>query len=257
VVVIPPKGFFMKLSIKKMIQVLPMVLALLGSAVITHAVPITPSSYDMPNGYGTHTVGGEYNYWDVNYSGSGNKTTDGAPLSGGSGKLTDGVIATESWEWTDTLGVGHTQQNLAGTGPYVGWTWGDPTIIFRFASPVAIDTMTFYVDDPGNDINGNPHRGGVAAPKSITINGITHNVINTSPGSGPLAINLADLGLGSLTDMTVTINRDLSSLYSFWLFVSEVTFDNGVPAPVPEPSTMILFGAGIAGLALLRNRQKK
>jgi hypothetical protein len=246
------KEILLKYSVRKIIQAVPVLVLLLGIAVIAHAVPIQPVSYDMPNGYGI-SVGGEYNYWDENYTGSGDKTVDGAPLTGGLGKLTDGIIATKSWEWTDVSGNGQTQQDL-----YVGWTWGDPTISFYFANKVNINNVTFYVDDPGNGNNGNPHRGGVAAPESFTINGTTHTVNNSSPGSGPLAIKISDLGLDPVDVMTVTINRDLSSPYSFWVFVSEITFDDGVPTPVPEPSTFILFGAGIAGFALLRrSRQRK
>jgi hypothetical protein len=241
--------------VKKLVQVIPVVVALLVLAVVSHAMPIKPVSYDMPNGCGK-SVGGEYNYWDTYYTGSGEKTTDGAQLTHGLGKLTDGIIATNSWEWTFG-GVGYTLQDASGNGPYIGWTWGDPTITFHFADKVNIDNVTFYVDDPGNDIYGNPHRGGVAAPKEFIINGSTHSYTNSSPGSGPLAINIDNLGLVNFNDLTVKINRDLSSKYSFWLFVSEITFDDGLPAPVPEPSTFILFGAGIAGFALLRNRHRK
>lgn len=34
-------------------------------------------------------------------------------------------------------------------------------------------------------------------------------------------------------------------------------YDNASSAPVPEPSTFLLFGAGLAGVAFLRRRAKK
>jgi hypothetical protein len=99
------------------------VLAGLGLALVCVAAParaaqIFASSYAMPNGYGTAT-GGNFNYWDLNYTGSGSTNVDGAPLSGGLGDLTDGIIASGRW---------NTVENGAGTGPYVGWQTVHPTI---------------------------------------------------------------------------------------------------------------------------------
>ena len=81
-------------------------------------------------------------------------TTDGAPLSGGLGDLTDGVIATDNWVVTEPP---------AGNGPYVGWTI-DPVITFNFAPGTTVNAMTIYVDDA----NGN---GGVSTPGGVRING--------------------------------------------------------------------------------------
>jgi hypothetical protein len=248
----------MKYLVKKLVQVMLVVVALLGVTGISHAVTIIPVSYDMPNGSGI-ARGGYSNYWDASSTGSGALTTDGAALTGLTGKLTDGAIATESWASTDTQGHFAVSPNL---GLYVGWTWGDPTITFHFGRDVNVDNITFYVDNPANDIKGNP-QGGVAAPKSFTIgdksyfSGYDTSINNNNkPGTGPVAINIDNLGLNNIKDLSVTIDRDTYGGTRFWLFCSEITFDDGVPAPVPEPSTFLLFGAGIAGFALLRNRRK-
>jgi hypothetical protein len=238
----------MKCSFERWVRVLPVFAALMGGAVTSHAVPIKPVSYNMTNGYGT-AVGGEYNYWDGNYNGTvgtntinGNTVLDGGQLTGGLGALTDGTIATKDWEsGLDTV------ENFLGTGPYVGWTWGDPTITFNFASAVKIASMTFYVDNPALA------HGGVAAPKSFTIAGADYLVDTANLATGPVPISFSSLGLDT-QNLTVTINRNISDT-SFWIFLSEVTFDDGMPTPVPEPSSLLLFGAGLAGAALLWKRR--
>ena len=207
----------------------------------------------MTNGYGT-AVGGEYNYWDGTYSGgtigtnviNGNTVLDGGSLTGGHGALTDGNIANKDWEsGLDTV------ENFAGTGQYVGWTWGDPTITFNFAQAVKIASMTFYVDNPLDA------HGGVAAPKSFTIGTAGNNtdyLVDTAHlATGPVPISFSDLGLDT-QNVTVTINRNLFA-GSFWVFLSEVTFDDGIPTPVPEPSSLLLFGAGLAAATLLWKRR--
>ena len=242
----------MKCSFKKMIQVVPIVMTLMGGALIAQAVQIVPSSYSMPNGDG-HASGGEYNYWDTNYGGpgsTGSTTTDGAYLSGGLGKLTDGVIATQDWEYMTASGY-ETLESAAGTGPYVGWTdMTNPTIVFNFANPANINTITFYVDNPLND------HGGVAAPSAFTIGTIKYNIVDSSLSSGVVAISFTDLDLTDITTLPVTIFQTQNP-DAFWTFLSQVTFDDGNPAPVPEPASLILFGAGITVVALLRIRRKK
>ena len=243
----------MRYPFRKLFSATLTVAVLLGGAAASHATLIAPASYDMPNGFGT-SVGGEYNYWDTTYNGSGNRTTDGAPLTGGTGKLTDGIIAQHSWEWTDAYGP-HTESSALGDGPYVGWTWGDPTITFHFADLVNIHTITFYVDDPANDINGNP-RGGVAAPENFIVGETSYAVNSASPGTGPLAVVLSNLDLENIKDLTVTLDREISA-NTFWVFMSEVTFDDGRnPVPVPEPSSLLLVALGGVVLSFLRYRRR-
>ena len=84
------------------------------AAIPASAVQLVVTSYAMPNGNG-QAVGGSFNYWDLNYTGTGSTTTDGAALSGGVGDLTDGYVEAQSW---------NNIESGSGSGPYVGWFSG-------------------------------------------------------------------------------------------------------------------------------------
>jgi hypothetical protein len=210
------------------------------------AAPIFPSTYDMLNGNGVASSG-SFNYWDLSYSGLGGMTTiDNAPLSGGLGDLTDGIIATDNW-----LNV----ENLAGTGPYVGWRSGNsalapnPTVTFRFAGPVNLESITIYVDDSGG-------AGGVSIPASVDIGyegfGYTNFVlVDPDPSFAPVSFTFSGLALtGSSFDVRFNNGNE-------WVFVSEVAFDGSpTSVPVPEPATGLLLLSGIAAGAYRRRRRR-
>jgi hypothetical protein len=200
------------------------------------AAPIAPTSYNMPNGDG-QASGGTFNYWDANYNGAGSVTTDGAPLSGGLGKLTDGLVSTQPW---------YLVSNNAGTGEYVGWiitTTPNPVITFNFAGSLLINTITIQMD--------NTQVGGVFAPVNILIDGISHSFSAPTPGSVG-SVSFAALGLlGS----SHTIEFD-QTINTPWTFVSEISFDGVAAVPEPETYAMLLAGLGLLDFVARRRKQK-
>ncbi|MBS1708463.1 MAG: PEP-CTERM sorting domain-containing protein [Armatimonadetes bacterium] len=191
--------------------------------VAANASQLTVQSYEMPNGYT-----GSYYYWDKEYNGSGNTTQDGAYLSGGTGNLTDGVIANDNW---------FNVENLQGTGPYVGWVNLDPVIIVHFGSVVNINEIKLFMDDSDG-------AGGVNLPGSVEING-QDIPIGELAGSEPKLLDFVGFAQGD--SITIQLHRK-----NAWVFMSEMQFFGD---PVPEPATMSILGLGALGL--LRKRNKK
>ncbi len=210
---------------------LPALAALTLFATAAHADPLTVSSYDMRNGDG-QAHGGTYNYWDATYDGHGHRHHDDSFLHGGTGALTDGVIATAAWDAVS---------NSQGTGEYVGWK-GSPTITFHFGSAVTIDSVTLYVDD--SDV------GGVTSPSAVVVAGTTYDNSNYADYfGGTQAIKLSGLDIVG-NSVTVTLVNPTS-----WVFMSEITFD-GFVTSVPEPGNvaMMLAGLGLTGWMARRRR---
>jgi PEP-CTERM motif len=195
---------------------------------------LTVSSYAMPNGDG-QAHSGSYNYWDATYSNcvASNCTTDGlsgSNLSGGLGKLTDGVIATQPW---------YDVSNDAGTGQYVGWLQS-PTIDFNFAGSVTVGEIKLYVD--------NSHIGGVTAPDSVVVDGTTYLNPAWASASAPQIIDITGLHLTG-GSVTVTLHDP-----TYWVFLSEAQFYS---TTVPEPSTWIMMTLGFAGLGFAAIRARR
>lgn len=202
-------------------------LCLTGGAAI--AAPVHPVSYTIPNG-----STGSFTYWDDTYDAPGApKTTTGAPLSGGLGDLTDGIIAAGNWNSTGSQ---------VGATPYVGWLNVNPVLTFFFDRVYDFDSVTFHFDDS----NG---AGGVSPPSSVRVNnsGFTQGV--TDPASGaPFAFTMSLASVAPTDVLQFEVNRRTG-----WVFLSEVTFD--APAPVPLPASGLLLVGAMGGLALWRRKR--
>ena len=201
------------------------------------AEELTPTSYAGINGFG-QAANGLFNYWDASYDGVGDTSTDGAPLSGGRGDLTDGVVADQSWR---------ASENDQGTGPYVGWLDVNPTVTFEFDGPVVLDTVRVHVDDANNN-------GAVAPPASITVAGgnLSHEHLVDDPAtSDPFWVEIDVSGMGMTDDtLSLTFNRS-----NRWVFVSEVSFSgSAIGGPVPEPASGLALLA--TGMVLMPRRRR-
>ena len=202
------------------------------------AVQVFSTGYDTPNG-GGQASGGSYNYWDLAYSGSGSTNIDGAALSGGSGDLTDGVVANNSWYATEVS---------AGTGPYVGWYepglggQRSPTVTFHFAGGTTITDINIHLD--------NVIYGGVESPIQILIDGINTPFVGPTPGTNGF-VNFTGLSLSGASHTVQFVQAQ-----GRWVFVSEVTFDGRTGGGVPEPASWALMIAGfcLVGGALRSRR---
>lgn len=88
------------------------------------------------------------------------------------------------------------------------------------------------------------------------------DIFSTSPGEPPAGTDIAP-GT-SLDDFTFLFDYRAGMLPFDATFVNPIDPDNpamfsGIssPAPIPEPSSMLLLGAGMAGLLLFRKRHKR
>jgi hypothetical protein len=231
------------------------------ASAVTVQIPV--DYYNMNNGAGTGQFG-DFQYWDGTYTGSGNKTVDNAPLSGGKGVLTNGFMAVDRWDYYATAN---------GTGQYVGWNTihQSPNILFHLGGDTVVKEISFWVD--------NSYVGLVGGPESIVINGVTYDsgdwtmtpmTPNSGNAGGAERITIAGLNL-TARDIMVLINPGAFGPDAIaynqqhpdfpipgdkqpWLMVSEVQF-NGVSA-VPELSTwaMMLIGFGLFGFIAYRRK---
>jgi hypothetical protein len=258
---------------------------------IAGVIPV--QGYSMVNGSGTANWG-SFNYYDTTYSGSGNKNAEGtifdvnglaianpaAMLSGGTGLLTDGVIAIQNY-------------SQVSPGAYVGWKYLDPTITFTLAPnsvvqgiSVAVGLSPFiqsYVVD-GNvvlgsglvgppatfklSINGGPSTAYAPVASSVTGNSeiltilfpelVVGDTFALTLERGPMLHDAKfynDFYNGDpanhIGDPQFYLNAGKPNLEP-WLMVSEVSF----MSPVPEPSTWVMMIAGFAAMSFAAYRRK-
>jgi hypothetical protein len=188
------------------------------------------TSYSMFNG-GV----GEFNYEDTSYlpCPGNNCNTIGGALSGGTGKLTDGVDSSNDWTAGPPEG-------------WVGWETGqangtDPTVTFNFGSVDTIHSVTVWFD---NTLGF----GGVGPPAEILIDGTPY--IPPQNVDGPQGFTVSGL---DITGNSINVQFDQTA--DPWIMIGEVSFSgtNGINA-TPEPSSVILL-LSILGLVTFSARK--
>ncbi len=216
---------------------------LLGLAVgAAVAAPVTVQSYSTANGHG-QAIGGGRNYWDKCYAGVCDKATDGQLLAGGTGDLTDGVVASRGWA---------SVEKVDGTGPYVGWHSDATTpvsIDFFFDGSYDIDSLAIHADDA----NG---MGSVSLPASVRISwagGSTTFDVQDPAGAAPFWLAFSGLGITGASEVNLQLTHRTK-----WVFVDEVRFEGSASkvqnrnGQIPEPSTFALAAVALLGLRTLR-----
>lgn len=191
------------------------------------ASELTVTSYDMNNGNGanqfTNPTGGQ-NYFDFTYTQTGQSTpyknanqngsgtnmiptaanSNAAPLTGGTGLLTDGVIPLANYS----------QVSGTTSGQYVGWKYQDPTIVFHLASGQSVGQIKLYV---AADNSG----GLVGSPSNVTLTTINSLGQSTLISAASYTeTKTSYMGSPSTEVITITLNNALSSdlLFSLQLF---------------------------------------
>lgn len=195
------------------------------------AAPLVVTSYAMPNG-----ATGSFNYRDFNYTNClANCNVTGAALSGGTGKLTDGVSPVQDWSQQGQL----TQ--------WVGWDSNqqpaNPTITFFFGSSVDIDSVTLWLS--------NTRSGGVGQPASISVGGTNHVIAADNVNVAPHAYTISGL---NLSGSSVAVQLFQAPGFS-WVMAAEVSFDGTSATSVPLPGSVALLGLGLVGMAIVRRHK--
>ena len=239
----------------------------LGSTAATAGL-VTVSSYEMNNGNGTFSLG-TYEYLDGAYAGTSpaaNSVTEQAPLTGGTGVLTNGIAPT-----TD-----YTQ----GPQQYVGWKYTDPVINFFLKPGSQVSEISLYFANP-LQVPDTLAGGLVGVPGQVTlsIGGVLQSVVPTFSAFSSVVEKVTftfdtPIGYDASTDFQFKLIRGellADSLYyhslypgdtvfnansydinkQAWIMLSEVEFT----AAVPELSTWVMMILGFAAVGFAAYRR--
>ena len=176
----------------------------------------------------------------------------GAPLYGGKGKLTDGIIATN--------GV----FSYYGYTPYVGWDYRidysvvfHPTIHFVFDESTMINSVRIYFNGctaPEGGPTSPCSPTNISLPSKVSFGFGTNTLdfdIVDNLGTEPVDMLFDISALGATGSFDVTLVRKAP-----WVMVSEMTFTGRV-STVPEPASVALVSAGMLALGLVARRRRR
>ena len=211
------------------------------------------------------------NYWPGFSSGTGDDNVDVvgvAPhISGGHVSINDhGYIDQITFTHTDggstSPDIGDLFLDLDSNGywDYVvdvatqpGWTAQTQST----AAIYSFDTNEFAMNDAANYVYGGSYWGGGYRPdhpvgvKLVsgfgTDTGLIANIVGPFVNNSPVVFSFANLFQLGTDPLTI----------GFAASCANDTIFTEVVAPVPEPTTMLLFGTGLVGLACLRGKRKK
>jgi hypothetical protein len=241
-----------------------LVALLLGSQAALADVIIPVTTYSTANGDGIDQLG-TFNYLDHTYSGTSpaiNSTTPNAPLTGGTGLLTNGVIPTVNWASAPT--------------EYVGWKYQDPVLTFNLTAGQTVNSLNVYVALSTIGLVGAPSlKLSIDGGQTFIGTVATPTVVPGTDGNTGILSLLFPSGLSSSDTFTLMLDRgpiqadgnayhaqfpgdDQFTQLAFlpqlepWVMVSEVQFLTAVP----EPATWIMMIAGFAGLGFAAYRRR-
>jgi hypothetical protein len=173
----------------------------------------------------------------------------GAPLYGGKGKLTDGIIATEN------------VFSYYGYTPYVGWDSRiDPSVVFAPTIHFVFDENTmissvriFFYGCAGPEYGVGGPCSNVSLPSAVSFGFGTTTLnfdVNGPQVSTPVDLLFDVSALNAMGALDVTLVRAAP-----WVLVSEMTF-TGPTSTVPEPSSLALVTAGVVAIGVVTRHRR-
>jgi hypothetical protein len=206
---------------------LSMLLALVLLPAVAFCSPVTVASYSMINGQA-----GYFSYMDTIYTNCvlGDCSMPYAFLSGGTGKLTDGVVPAGSWN-----SFGDPTDPPAPT-PWVGWYSQQPSINFFFSQTAIVTSVGLYLDNT-------PGTGDVRLPTAVNI-ASQHFTVTPDNTWGPRWVYF---NISPVTSDQLSVSLEQGN--DIYTMLGEVSFNQ-----VPEPAAWMTVIAGIGLLSLRRRR---